>query len=246
MILSIDLKNVMEKQPLNINSKKEETILQGAVEKLFLEVKTKYPLPKYWEYGFSKHLTLDFAKQIKVITYGYSLEDLNYLPDGRRVEPDGGFLYLIKRDSSGNIEKIYPLLITEAKHQDSGSGNAIERYFKNFNFYADLLKWEKIFPYVTFAVGKDFDKETVKVKFKVGGSNEITNNTDNIQKVAILAGKETEYKPKILLLTKDDFSEWKEDEIYYHIRKVFDQSYDYFSKIIAEKNDFYEFACASI
>lgn len=222
----------MEKKPLNENSKKEELELQKSVIKLFDLIKDKFPLPKYWEYKFEKSLSLKMAKRIKILN-GYDEDDLNYLLENRKVEPDGGVIYAIKKDSSCNIEKINILLITEAKHQNSGTGNAIERWCKNFNLYKDIFNHENIFPFITFAAGKDFSEETVRVKLNVGGSNEITNNTKDIRKDVILVNERKEYKPKILFLTKDDFSKWEENEIFFNLIEVFKQSFDYF---FSEKN----------
>ncbi len=89
--------------------------------------------------------------------------DTNFLD--RVIKPDGGILFLRKKDNI-SFKKI--LLITEIKrqgtndeHQREGkgkqaTGNAIERLRKNLTGIKAMLNHEKITPFVCFGWGCDF------------------------------------------------------------------------------------------
>jgi type II restriction enzyme len=78
--------------------------------------------------------------------------------------PDGGLLYVIGKDNQR-----LPILISEAKRQGTNNlreaeglakqakGNAIERLGKNVSGFRIWLSDEKIFPFVVFGEGVDFD-----------------------------------------------------------------------------------------
>lgn len=101
--------------------------------------------------------------------------------DGNFIKPDGGILYLCKKDDE-NFKKI--LLITEAKRQGTNderqkegkkkqaTGNAIERLGKNLTGIKAMLNHEKITPFVCFGWGCDFAKSEKSVLAKLNVLNE--------------------------------------------------------------------------
>lgn len=98
----------------------------------------------------------------------------------RTIVPDGGVLFLEKKD--GSFKK--PILISEVKRQGTNkqrmqkgferqaTGNAIERLGKNLTCIKTMMNHEKITPFVCFGWGDDFAPEEKTVLSKVSMLNE--------------------------------------------------------------------------
>lgn len=130
--------------------------------------------------------TITFDKSIK-ISYMISLiktkkirNEFDYGFADRTIVPDGGVLFLEKKD--GSFKK--PILISEVKRQGTNkqrmqkgferqaTGNAIERLGKNLTGIKTMMNHEKITPFVCFGWGDDFAPEEKTVLSKVSMLNE--------------------------------------------------------------------------
>lgn len=104
--------------------------------------------------------------------------DYDYID--REIVPDGGVLFLTKKDSG---EKL-PLLFAEIKRQGTNDarqeegkkrqavGNAIERLGKNLTGIRAMMNHDKVTPFVCFGWGCDFAPEEKTVLSKVSMLNE--------------------------------------------------------------------------
>ena len=141
----------------NANAKQHERKLQESVLKIKSELESLYPELKFI-YQKKLHLS-EIAKKLGKTSWKPASKD-------PYVDPDGGLLFL-----EWNGVR-YPILISEAKKQGTnderykegkkkqGRGNGIERAFKNalaFSQYNEKLDYN---PYVIFACGCDFDKDS--------------------------------------------------------------------------------------
>ncbi len=143
----------------------------------------------YLEERFSGQLDdyiITFDKSIK-ISYMIGLiktkkirNEFDYEFIDRTIVPDGGALFLEKKD--GSFKK--PILISEVKRQGTNkqrmqkgferqaTGNAIERLGKNLTGIKTMMNHEKITPFVCFGWGDDFAPEEKTVLSKVSMLNE--------------------------------------------------------------------------
>lgn len=106
-------------------------------------------------------------------------EDFDHSFDNKKLQPDGGIIYLRKikeeeTEESGEHKTVilekYPLVIAEVKHQGSNDklvaegkqmqafGNAIERLGKNLEGIRAMMHYEGITPFICFGDGCDFAK----------------------------------------------------------------------------------------
>lgn len=140
----------------NANAKQHEKNLQDSVLKIKSELESMYPELKF-TYRKKLYLSEIVEKLGKTFT-----------PESKKpyVDPDGGLLFIEWNGTE------YPVLISEAKKQGSNDArlkkglkkqsraNAIERAYKNalaFSQYNEKLDYN---PYVIFACGCDFDKDS--------------------------------------------------------------------------------------
>ena len=140
----------------NANAKQHERKLQESVLKIKSELESMYPELKF-TYRKKLYLSEIVEKLGKTFT-----------PESKKpyVNPDGGLLFIEWNGTE------YPILISEAKKQETNDvrlkkglkiqsrANAIERAYKNalaFSQYNEKLDYN---PYVIFACGCDFDKDS--------------------------------------------------------------------------------------
>lgn len=89
------------------------------------------------------------------------------------ITPDGGVIWMVKRNSFGAIEDYKILLITEAKSQDSAGetlgGNAIERMHKNIDWVKNYVQYgESWMPYIITCHGNDFNPNRKSGRYQYG------------------------------------------------------------------------------
>lgn len=106
--------------------------------------------------------------------------DIESADADRKIEPDGGVLYLNKIGDE-SFRKV--ILISEMKHQGTNdkrvkegkkrqaTGNAIERFGKNLAAIRAFTNYERITPFVLFAWGEDFTN-SLTVRSKLVAMNE--------------------------------------------------------------------------
>lgn len=141
----------------NEDAKKLEQNLSETVKDLIIELQELFPsVTFFWSYKIDKK---DIAKNIG---------KCNWKPCSKKpfIKPDGGILYA---EING---KIYPILVAEAKKQGTNDklmeegkkkqakGNAIERAVKNHSELKLFFKPFDFYPYIVFASGCDFEKES--------------------------------------------------------------------------------------
>jgi len=145
------------KSIFNESAKELENTLANTVKSLIPILQELFPdIEIWWEWKIDK---IDIAKNI-----GKS----NWKPCSKSpfIKPDGGVLYAKIKD------KIYPILISEAKKQGTNDklieegkkkqskGNAIERAVKNHSELKLFFKPYDFYPYVIFASGCDFEESS--------------------------------------------------------------------------------------
>ena len=86
----------------------------------------------------------------------------------KEIRPDGGVIYLARKNDDGEIIEKLPLVIAEMKHQGTNEkrlneglkmqafGNAIERLGKNLIGIKAMMAYEAIIPFICFGDGCDF------------------------------------------------------------------------------------------
>ena len=140
-------------QAYNIYSKEEDAELYQTMEKVRKYASKNLHLPEGYIFERWNKIPYDRIYQWHKKN-GVPLSEISYLlkknPAGKfaSIESDGGMIVAIQKDNGGNIIDWIPLLASEAKHQESNVGNAIERVFKNYNAIKGIfMEWE-IFPYI--------------------------------------------------------------------------------------------------
>ena len=165
-----------EQLRLNTNQHKSKLLYLKNDDKSILVAQQKVQM--YLENRFEKEflesdLFISFEKAIsyktiyEIIKKGQTRYDFDIEFAKRTIKPDGGVLYLMKKDDP-NYKKV--LLIAEVKKQGTNDqrqkegkkkqaqGNAIERLGKNLTGIRAMLNHEKITPFVCFGWGCDFDR----------------------------------------------------------------------------------------
>ncbi len=150
---------------INVTSKKQETEVIQALEKVVVRLRSK----------FGKKISLVHEKQwylkdiVRELRSTYPDLEFHYHFDTSSIRPDGGIL-LIR--SKPDDPMSYPILIAEVKNQGTNvlrvkeglpkqaKGNAIERLGKNVIGLRTALLRESIFPFVCFGYGCDFEHDS--------------------------------------------------------------------------------------
>lgn len=155
--------NLMKKRKntiLNKTSKNQEKELEEIVFKVKEELETKYNI----DITFEKRLYL--SKIVDKLSKLDKNEEFWFESEKSFINPDGGFLFV-----NINNEKL-PILISEVKNQGTNDrriregkkkqakGNAIERLAKNVMALKKYTEKEKIFPFVCFGYGCDFERKS--------------------------------------------------------------------------------------
>lgn len=155
--------NLMKKRKntiLNKTSKNQEKELVEIVLNVKEELETKYNI----DIVFEKRLYIsEIADKLNKL---YTNKKHCFESEKSFIKPDGGFLFV-----NVNNEKL-PILISEVKNQGTNDrriregkkkqakGNAIERLGKNIIILKKFTKKEKIFPFVCFGYGCDFERKS--------------------------------------------------------------------------------------
>ena len=169
--------NLMKKRKntiLNKTSKNQEKELEEIVFKVKERLEEKY------------NIDIVFEKKIFISEIVNKLNKLYnkkhyYENEKSFINPDGGFLFV-----NINNEKL-PILISEVKNQGTNDqrlkdgkkkqakGNAIERLGKNVIALRRFTEKEKIFPFVCFGYGCDFERKSTILDriYSISGFNQI-------------------------------------------------------------------------
>ena len=169
--------NLMKKRKntvLNKTSKNQEKELEEIVFKVKERLEEKY------------NIDIVFEKKIFILEIVDKLNKLYnkkhyYENEKSFINPDGGFLFV-----NINNEKL-PILISEVKNQGTNDqrlkdgkkkqakGNAIERLGKNVIALRRFTEKEKIFPFVCFGYGCDFERKSTILDriYSISGFNQI-------------------------------------------------------------------------
>lgn len=228
-------------QPYNALSKEEDACLWNVMEEVIKYAKSTLVLPEGYIYERWNKIPYDRIYEWHRGN-GVPAETIMHLlkknPAGKyaSIEPDGGLIVGVKKDNGGNIINWIPLLASEAKHQESDVGNAIERTFKNYNAIKDIfMEWD-VFPYICFGAGKGLESAFEQNKL-IGGMGNDVNLDINIKDytVSVIAESfsviKTHPKTKVsrkrgnFLVRKES---WSPEEMYGRLVSAMRQSYDYF------------------
>ena len=227
-------------QPYNTHSKEEDKELYQTMEKVCKYASNKLPLPDGYIFEIWNKIPYNRIHQWHE-NNGVPSSVISHLlkknPSGNfaSIKPDGGMIVAIKKDSSGNIIDWIPLLSAESKHQESDVGNAIERFFKNYNAIKYIfMEWE-IFPYVCFGQGKGLESVFEQNKLTIGMGNDVNIDINirdskfSLTKTKSIIKREPKQnidKKRGLFLVRK--AKWDEDEMYGRLVSAIKQSYKYF------------------
>lgn len=156
-----DLRKQRAGTVINVTSKKQETEVIQALEKVVGYLQDKYGRRIELEHSSTwllKDIVSELESSYPAVAFHYHFESSN-------IRPDGGILRL--KGPHGD-PLTYPILIAEVKNQGTNDlraqeglakqaqGNAIERLGKNVIGLRTALMRESIFPFVCFGYGCDF------------------------------------------------------------------------------------------
>lgn len=226
-------------QPYNTYSKEEDADLYAVMEEVRQYASENFPLPDGYSYERWNKIPYDRIREWH-LSNGIQQEELSHLlkknPAGEyaNIEPDGGIIVAVKKDIGGNIIDWVPMLASEAKHQESGVGNAIERVFKNYNAFKDIFCEVEIFPYICFGQGFGLGSSYQQNKI-IGGMGNDVNQEIDIHDRTIQINNPSTKKYKVrqfvtkkvgnFLVRKD---RWEKPEMLGRLVTAMKQSYKYF------------------
>jgi hypothetical protein len=192
----------------NEDAKKNETILSSAIQDLIDDLRKKYPQIEFW-----------LESKLDKFSIAKNIGKINWTPHSKNpfIKPDGGILY------AKINEKIYPLLVSEAKKQGTNDklleegkkkqsrGNAIERAVKNHSELKLFFRPYDFYPYVVFASGCDFE-ETSSINDRLDCMTEY--NPRNVEYL---------FNPDKLATIWIRENAWTYSEIYDRIKSITEQ-----------------------
>lgn len=159
------LRNQRKGTVINVTSKKQESDIIKALEKVVDSLTAK----------FGAKIALEHEPQWKLIDIvsglrqAYPNVEFHHHFNSSSIRPDGGILYI---QGPYDDKFRYPILISEVKNQGTNDlrareglprqarGNAIERLGKNLIGLRAALMRESIFPFVCFGYGCDFESDS--------------------------------------------------------------------------------------
>lgn len=146
---------------INTTSKKQETHVIQALERVVERLQETYPVKLEHRADWKlKELVEGLRDAFPAVEFCYHFESSS-------IRPDGGILYLRSHDG-----RLFPILISEVKNQGTNDlraeegkpkqakGNAIERLGKNVIGLRAALRMEHVFPFVCFGYGCDFETDS--------------------------------------------------------------------------------------
>lgn len=234
-------KRVEQHKPKNKKSKNDDKAIKKASERVILYLETRFE-DKIKEEGYQLiyEKKISLAEMAKFITRktDHPRTDFDKTYFDRQIMPDGGVIYLVKR----NNEKL-PLIISEVKRQGTNderkkegknkqsTGNAIERLGKNLIGIRAMMQYEDIVPFVCFGWGCDFSEgsENKTVLAKISTLNQLypLNKTFVFKKDAFShLGKSTGFSPVSMYFRE---AEWTENEMYEIMKEIAETSFRYYT-----------------
>lgn len=212
-------------------SKAEDADLYETMGNVLEYAQRTFKLPEGYIFERWDRVPYDLM-QMWLLKNGYPLRETTYLmvpnPNGgyASISPDGGLIVAVKKDCGGNVTDWYPLLASEAKHQESSEGNAIERVFKNYNALQNLYRTDEVFPYLCFAQGKGFDSPFIQNKIRVAIGNDVNRDVNIFNKKICTGHGRFISKPVGNMFIRKN--RWTKEEMYGRLVSAMNQSYEYF------------------
>lgn len=224
----------------NLYSKFEDADLYSAMEDICDYATQNMVLPDGWIFEHWTKIPYDRIHQWH-LNNGFPPEEISHLltknPSGAyaSIQPDGGLIVAVYKDIGGNINEWIPMLASEAKHQESDVGNAIERVFKNYNAIKDIFMELEIFPYICFGQGKGLESTYEQNKLIAGMGNNINltiNINDNTFTINEAKNSIKPKQKKVISNKRGNFlvreAKWEKYEMYEKLIIAMKQSYAYF------------------
>lgn len=233
------LRNRVEQhKPKNKKSKQDDKDVYIAMDKVCDYLRNKTDFVSFFETDYY----LDFQHQIEV---KYMIDflkkknvrrEFNYEFIDRAIIPDGGILYLVKK----NTNEKFPLVIAEIKRQGTNkerlaegkskqaTGNAIERLGKNLTGIRTMMNYEKITPFVCFGWGGDFaldTEETGTVRSKVVMMNQFY----DLNKIHVFkkdGNSDLDYFAPVSMYFREE--RWSVDEMFNIMKEIAETAIRYY------------------
>ncbi len=219
-------------KPKNKNSKKDDSNIRQAGLKVIKYLNKRFNISSdYPNYELTFENAIKISDMIKFIKLKNKRTEF-YDFDDRKIEPDGGIIYLHNKDTDIN----YPLVIAEVKRQGTNkerqaegknkqsTGNAIERLGKNLTAIKAYLHYENITPFVCFGHGCDFSPNEKTVLAKVYCLNEFY----DINKIFVnKKDNDTDhggFSPVSMYFREED---WTVDEMFDIMKEIAEYSFRY-------------------
>lgn len=207
---------------INKKSKKQDKDIDSCVMNLIDDLSKNHPQLTFVHIKDLK--VKDIVDYLKTTTGN---DDFHCEFETSSIRPDGGILFIKSKD-----ESLRPILIAERKNQGTndirllegkkkqGKGNAIERLGKNVTGLRTLMITEKIFPFVCFGDGCDFD-ETSTIRDRVVTINQFGKlNHIYVKKENGLERGSFFFREKL----------WTNEEMYHIMMNVAEQSIQYYKE----------------
>ncbi len=152
-----DLRQLRTGTVINTTSKKQESDLGRALDRVIQRLKSQFDIRLYHEPQWKIiNIVRDLCETFPQVEFQCHF-------DNTSMRPDGGILSMLDKDNN-----IRPILITEVKNQGTNDqrvreglkrqarGNAIERLGKNVIGFRTAMMSEAIVPFICFGYGCDF------------------------------------------------------------------------------------------
>lgn len=174
--------NIKQHRPKNSKSKFDDKKIRIAMDRTIKYIKDRFKnIANFDTYDivFEQSISIQYMICNIKTTNIRKQFDTSYC--NNTIKPDGGFLFLVKRDDE-NYKKL--LLAAEVKRQGTNdkreqeglgrqaTGNAIERLGKNLIGIKSMMNHEDITPFVCFGHGCDFCTNSNSVLAKISTMNE--------------------------------------------------------------------------
>ena len=161
MARKADLRRLRTRTVINTTSKKQESHLGIALQRVVDRLETDFGVKLYHE---TQWKLIDIVEELRL-----AFPDIEFdcKFSNTSMRPDGGVLSLRDRE-----ERLRPILITEVKNQGTNDlrkaegktpqarGNAIERLGKNVIGFRTAMLAEQIVPFICFGYGCDFAEDS--------------------------------------------------------------------------------------
>lgn len=228
--------NKKQHRPKNDRSKLEDKDIKKAMFQCIEYLEFRFPELKE-DYRLEHTNSVSFGELIAMSKLSGLRYDYDTTFSNRRIIPDGGLIFLTKKDDT-RTKKI--LLVSEVKVQGTNDlrlkegkakqaqGNAIERIGKNLIGIRTALNHENITPFVCFGYGCDFEEDYDDSSF-VMSKVSMLNEFYYLNKIYVFkkdGDKSKNYFSPVTMYFREE--KWSSDEMFEILKEVAETALRYY------------------